>query len=107
MKSRFHKLIPLWMLPVVLVTVRPAVPPSYSQTTDIDTVTPQPHLPASYWLEQLPPGKDRQLVIDRCAYCHDFQRAIAFSRSKEHWEEVVGSMIKRGSRVTPEEFPLV
>jgi len=107
MRSRFHKLIPLWLLPVMMITVGPAVPTSHGQTTDIDTVTPQVHLPSSYWLEQLPPGKDRQLVIDRCAYCHDFQRAIAFSRPKAQWEEVVGSMIKRGSPVTPEEFPRV
>jgi YVTN family beta-propeller protein len=104
MQKPFGKPVYLWMLTVVLVVAANAPAQTGSSSADTDTVTPQPHRPASYWKDTLPEGKGRQLVINKCSFCHDLQRAIAFSRTKEQWQEIVGAMSGRGAAIQPDEF---
>jgi YVTN family beta-propeller protein len=71
-----------------------------------DFVKPKPHPTRQYWAEKLPPGEGHDIIAQKCQLCHDLQRAIAYSRPKEQWEEVMASMIRRGSPVSKEELPI-
>jgi YVTN family beta-propeller protein len=66
---------------------------------------PHPHPTRQYWADKLPPGEGRDIIVQKCQLCHDLQRAIAYARPKEQWQHVMGSMIRRGSPVSPEELP--
>src|SRR5262249_31377104 len=52
------------------------------RAADVDTITPRPHVPAKYWIDLMPEDTNKQLVVNRCAFCHDMQRTLAFSRPK-------------------------
>src|SRR4051812_47835224 len=116
MKECFTKLVHFCILPIVLVIAAGAAAQTNLPTAeeedaarakDVDTVTARPHLPAKYWESLMPEDKDKELVVKRCGFCHDSQRTVSFSRPKEQWQEVVGSMMGRGAPVTPEEFPVI
>src|SRR5260370_31383959 len=95
MPGQLKKLI-IWIVPALLgITASPAQQQVFDNEPG-DTVTPQPHIPASYWQSMLPEGKNRDLVTKRCGFCHDFQRVIAFARPREQWEEVVAAVERRG-----------
>jgi len=70
-------------------------------------VTQRPHPTRQYWADYLPQGAGRDVALQKCQLCHDFQRTIAFVRPKEQWQHVVESMIRRGAPLTREEIPLV
>ena len=70
-------------------------------------VEPRPHPTRQYWADQLPEGAAKSIITVKCQFCHDLQRAIAFARPKEQWEEVVGSMKRRGAPLTLEETPVI
>jgi len=72
-----------------------------------DIVVPRPHPTRRYWAEQMPEGEGRELIWQRCQLCHDLQRTIAFVRPREQWQEVVESMIRRGSPMTADEIPVM
>jgi YVTN family beta-propeller protein len=66
-------------------------------------IEPRPHPTRQYWADQLPEGDAKSIITVKCQFCHDLQRAMAFARPREQWEQVVGSMKRRGSPLTPEE----
>lgn len=70
-------------------------------------VTLRPHPKRQYWADQMPAGEGREIIIKKCQGCHDSQRTIAFARPKERWQELIESMIERGSPVTAEELPVM
>jgi YVTN family beta-propeller protein len=70
-------------------------------------IVPRPHPTRQYWADKLPDGPGRDIVVHKCQMCHDLQRAIAFSRPRQGWQEVVESMTRRGSPITPEEKPVL
>ena len=107
MKELFRKLIKFSIFSAVLVLTTSAALAVDNTLADMDTVVAQPHRPPSYWDEQLPAGNGKDLFAERCGLCHDLQRAIAFSRPKEQWQEVVGTMIRRGAPVQPDEVPII
>ena len=72
-----------------------------------DIVVPHRHTTRQYWADQLPQGEGRGIIVQKCQLCHDLQRAIAFARPKRQWQDVVNSMIRRGSPVTAEETPVL
>ncbi len=69
--------------------------------------TPRPLPPASHWVDRLPPGKGKSLVVTRCQFCHDLERVDAFPRSKAEWKDVVETMIERGAPIAPQELPTI
>ena len=56
--------------------------------------------PASATLEE---GEGRDLVVQKCATCHDLERVPARRRDKLGWEDVVDNMRSRGAEMTTEE----
>ncbi len=70
-------------------------------------IEPRPHPTRQYWADQLPDGQAKGIITVKCQFCHDLQRAIAFARPKDQWQNVVESMKRRGSPITPEEIPVV
>jgi len=107
MTKHFRNLINLLIFLVATVMTASAMPAADTSSADMNTVVPQPHPPGSYWVKQLPDGNGRDLVARRCGLCHNLQRAVAFSRPKETWEEIVRTMMRRGAPVQPDEFPII
>jgi YVTN family beta-propeller protein len=70
-------------------------------------IVPHAHATRQYWADQMPEGSAKSIITVKCQFCHDLQRAIAYSRPKEQWQEVVGSMKRRGAPVTPEDTSLI
>jgi len=70
-------------------------------------IAPHAHTTRQYWADQLPEGDAKSIITVKCQFCHDLQRAIAFARPKEQWEQVLGSMKRRGSPITPEDTPVL
>jgi mono/diheme cytochrome c family protein len=59
--------------------------------------------PAKKAAAPLPDGEGKDLVMDRCAGCHDLARVEAHSGTKDDWEGVVKYMISLGLAAKPEE----
>lgn len=72
-----------------------------------DIVKPRPHPRRQYWVDQMPEGEGRAILVRKCQLCHDSQRTIAFARTKEQWRHVSESMIQRGTPLTAEELPVL
>jgi YVTN family beta-propeller protein len=70
-------------------------------------ITPRLHPTRQYWADQLPEGNAKSIITVKCQMCHDLQRAIAYARPKDQWQEVIEAMKRRGSPVTPEEIPVL
>lgn len=51
----------------------------------------------------LPPGPGKDLVVSRCAACHDLERVAVIKRPRQHWPAIVANMVARGAVATPEE----
>jgi len=51
----------------------------------------------------LPDGEGKDLVMDRCAGCHDLDRVEAHTGTKADWEDVIKYMISLGMDAKPEE----
>jgi hypothetical protein len=51
----------------------------------------------------LPEGDGKNLVMDRCAGCHDLVRVEDHTGTKDDWEGVVKYMISLGMAAKPEE----
>ena len=56
--------------------------------------------PASATLEE---GEGRDVVVQKCATCHDLERIPARRRDKLGWEDLVDNMRSRGAEMTSEE----
>jgi YVTN family beta-propeller protein len=70
-------------------------------------VEPRLHPTRQYWADQLPAGNAKNIMVVKCQMCHDLQRAMAFTRPKDQWQDVVEAMKRRGSPLTPEEVPII
>lgn len=47
------------------------------------------------------------LVNQRCTVCHSISRIDSAHHSAAEWQTIVGSMIRRGAQLTPEEETVV
>lgn len=72
-----------------------------------DFIVPRSHPTRQYWIDRLPAGAGRDIVIGKCQGCHDLQRTMAFARPKEQWFNVVESMMRRGAPLTAAEKPVI
>jgi YVTN family beta-propeller protein len=69
-------------------------------------VTPRMHPTRQYWIDKLPVGPGREVLVERCNACHDLQRTIAFVRPRAEWQNIVAAMSRRGSAITAQEEPV-
>ncbi len=107
MKRYFGRTVYLWILLVVSL-VAGAAPLPQAEGPPPGLIIPHPLPPTSHWVDQMPEGEARKIIVRKCQVCHTLQRAIAFSRSKAQWKGVVDQMIfSRGAPVTPDEVPKI
>jgi competence protein ComEA len=57
--------------------------------------------------EGLPDGPGKDVTVKACGTCHEARRAASVRLTREGWAAVIDGMIKRGARVSDEEFPIV
>jgi competence protein ComEA len=65
---------------------------------------PQPIVPSG---EGLPDGPGKDATVKACGMCHETRRAASVRLTREGWAAVIDGMIKRGAKVSNEEFPVV
>ncbi len=56
------------------------------------------------WLELLPPGDGRELVLSSCISCHNLRVVVHARMSRADWTKSVHDMIQRGAPLFPEEI---
>jgi DNA uptake protein ComE-like DNA-binding protein len=56
------------------------------------------------WVELLPPGEGRELVLDSCVSCHNLKVVVLTRKSRADWVLSMNDMIQRGAPVFPEEI---
>ena len=57
---------------------------------------------------RLPEGPNRDLVVRRCATCHDISNLFStVGRSRVGWNEKIDDMVSYGLIITPEERALI
>ena len=49
-------------------------------------------------------AKDRDLVVEICTYCHEFERVTRQRLGKDQWRGLIKGMVDEGAPVTDEEF---
>ena len=59
--------------------------------------------PASISTSLLPEGKERALLIQRCAVCHPIEQVVATKRGNADWERQVTRMVGFGAMATEAE----
>ncbi len=59
--------------------------------------------PASISTALLPAGKERALLIQRCAVCHPIEQVVANKRGNADWERQVTRMVGFGAIATDAE----
>jgi len=59
--------------------------------------------PASISTKLLPEGKERALLIQRCAVCHPIEQVVATRRGNADWERQVTRMVGFGALATEAE----
>jgi len=57
--------------------------------------------------QDLPEGKGKDLVEDRCSTCHGLDLLLAEHDSKQRWSGIVNEMVSRGATGTPEEIQTI
>jgi competence protein ComEA len=57
--------------------------------------------------EGLPDGAGKDLTVKACGTCHEARRAASVRLTREGWAAVIDGMIKRGAKISDEEFPIV
>jgi len=70
-----------------------------------DIYVPRAHPTREYWVDKMPAGNGRSVIVQKCQLCHDMQRTLAAARPRDQWQHVVEAMIRRGSPVAPDEVP--
>ena len=55
----------------------------------------------------LPDGPGKDETVKACGTCHEGRRAASVRLTREGWAAVIDGMIKRGARVSNDEFPVV
>jgi competence ComEA-like helix-hairpin-helix protein len=62
---------------------------------------------AAVQAQDLPDGKGKDLVDDRCSSCHGLDLLLAEHDSKAQWSQIVNEMVSRGATGTPEELATI
>jgi competence ComEA-like helix-hairpin-helix protein len=57
--------------------------------------------------QDLPEGKGKDLVEDRCSACHGLDLLLAEHDSKAQWSQIVNEMVSRGASGTAEELQTI
>lgn len=57
--------------------------------------------------QELPEGKGKDVVEERCTVCHGTSNFTESRYSKQDWEYVVNDMIDRGALITDEESEII
>lgn len=59
---------------------------------------------AQDWTVLFPEDESRQLVIDRCYGCHDLGRLAKIRSDRDHWVDIIATMIVEGADIKHEEL---
>jgi competence protein ComEA len=65
---------------------------------------PQPLVPSG---AGLPDGPGKDVTVKACGTCHETRRAASVRLTREGWAAVIDGMVKRGAKVSNEEFPVI
>src|ERR1700733_6865652 len=57
--------------------------------------------------QDLPDGKGKDLVEDRCSSCHGLDLLLAEHDTKQQWSGIVNEMVSRGASGTAEELQTI
>jgi competence protein ComEA len=57
--------------------------------------------------EGLPDGRGKDVTVKACGTCHETRRAASVRLTAEGWAAVIDGMMKRGAKVSDEEFPII
>lgn len=57
--------------------------------------------------EGMPDGAGKDVTVKACGTCHETRRAASVRLTPEGWAAVIDGMVKRGARVSDEEFPII
>jgi competence ComEA-like helix-hairpin-helix protein len=57
--------------------------------------------------QDLPDGKGKDLVEDRCSSCHGLDLLLAEHDTKQQWSGIVNDMVSRGASGTAEELQTI
>jgi cytochrome c551/c552 len=58
-------------------------------------------------LAQLVPGPGAELTQAKCAICHEIEYVTRAPQSRAQWEDVVRTMLERGTPMTPDEMKVI
>src|ERR1700723_3018955 len=62
---------------------------------------------AAVQAQDLPDGKGKDLVEDRCSSCHGLDLFLAEHDSKAQWSQIVNEMVSRGATGSAEELATI
>jgi competence protein ComEA len=65
---------------------------------------PQPLVPSG---AGLPDGPGKDVTVKACGTCHETRRAASVRLTRDGWAAVIDGMMKRGAKVSAEEFPVI
>jgi competence protein ComEA len=57
--------------------------------------------------EGMPDGPGKDVTVKACGTCHEARRAASVRLTRDGWAAVIDGMMKRGAKVSDEEFPIV
>ena len=52
------------------------------------------------WLDKLPQGAERSIVVNSCGGCHSLQDVVGFQGNYHAWETVVKRMVRLGAPIS-------
>jgi competence protein ComEA len=55
----------------------------------------------------MPDGSGKDVTVRACGTCHETRRAASVRLTREGWAAVIDGMMKRGAKVSNEEFPVI
>ena len=55
----------------------------------------------------MPDGPGKDVTVKACGTCHETRRAASVRLTREGWAAVIDGMVKRGARVSNDEFPVI
>jgi competence protein ComEA len=55
----------------------------------------------------LPDGPGKDVTVKACGTCHETRRAASVRLTRDGWAAVIDGMMKRGAKVSAEEFPVI
>jgi len=64
-------------------------------------------VPPGVALAQLVPGPGAELTQAKCAICHEIDYVTRAPQSRAQWEEVMRTMLERGTPMTPDEMKVI